>query len=726
MKSPTKMPAVPVEQLVLQLKPAIHWNLQESGGRKYYLLEDTLQARFVRVGQREFQYVSLMDGMRSMAQISESVAATSSNPLSAGEVRTLCQWLLQHDLVQSPQLSPNSARSAAAHSGWQQLVASPLMLRIPLFRPDPLLARLFPWLRWSLTPSAAVVWVLVVAWAALSIFAQRAEFGRQLTSVLEPHNWLWLLVTWLGLKTVHELYHGLVCKLYGGTVSQAGIMFVLFSPVVFVDVTSSWKFRNKWQRIYTAAAGMYAEFFVAALASLAWCRLEDGSLRQLCHNIVTMASVATLLFNANFLMRFDGYYIFSDWLEFQNLYATARQSVINQLRRWFLGVASPALPLEPWRRWVVAAYGWASLAWRTLFTLGILIISARMFRGLGLVLTAITVISWFGLPLLRWWRRPRATDAPLRPNWLRGAAIAAGIAVLTFLAGQLPWPGGVRAPAAVEYAPLHLVRVESPGFVERVAVEAGQLVEPGDVLVELRNPETVQRLKDLELEIALSEARSRVLHREERMSEYLVENRRRQALQERLGQLQHEVARLTVRAEVSGRVLGRDLPTLLGQYVGMGHELMAVGDEHRKQLEASVGQADIPYFEAAVGGPAKIYVRGRAGAPFEGLLERLNPRASRQISHPALVVNAGGPLGVTVRHAASSEESSEPATQLTEARGLAIVTLPEPAARQLRAGQIAYVKLGGRSESISEHVARAVRTWVERKSAIGSARTGGL
>ena len=111
------------------------------------------------------------------------------------------------------------------------------------------------------------------------------------------------------MKAIHEFYHGLICKRHGGQVPVCGIALILFSPVAFVDVTSSWKFRSKWQRIYTAAGGMYAELFVASLTALLWANSDDGLLSQICHNVIVMASVSTLLFNGNFLMRFDGYYI---------------------------------------------------------------------------------------------------------------------------------------------------------------------------------------------------------------------------------------------------------------------------------------------------------------------------------------------------------------------------------------------------------------------------------
>ena len=131
------------------------------------------------------------------------------------------------------------------------------------------------------------------------------RFTASAEGVLAPSNWFWLAAAWLMLKVVHEVSHGLACKKYGGSVRETGMVLILFVPIFYVDVTSSWRFRSKWHRIHTAAAGMYAELGAAALALLVWSRVDAGVLNHLLYNIVLMAGLMTLLFNANPLMRFS-------------------------------------------------------------------------------------------------------------------------------------------------------------------------------------------------------------------------------------------------------------------------------------------------------------------------------------------------------------------------------------------------------------------------------------
>ena len=86
----------------------------------------------------------------------------------------------------------------------------------------------------------------------------------------------------------------------------------------YVDATASLGLASKWRRIMVSCAGLYIEFFLAALAAIVWAHTGPGPLNTLAHNVVITGTVVTLFFNANPLMRFDGYFLLSDWLNEPN------------------------------------------------------------------------------------------------------------------------------------------------------------------------------------------------------------------------------------------------------------------------------------------------------------------------------------------------------------------------------------------------------------------------
>ena len=97
------------------------------------------------------------------------------------------------------------------------------------------------------------------------LFNRWDDLGQASAGILSGNSWISLLVFWLVLKIIHEFAHGLACKKYGGEVPEAGVLFLLFTPMAFVNVTSMWRFSSRWHRIVVAAAGMYVELFLSLI-----------------------------------------------------------------------------------------------------------------------------------------------------------------------------------------------------------------------------------------------------------------------------------------------------------------------------------------------------------------------------------------------------------------------------------------------------------------------------
>ena len=112
------------------------------------------------------------------------------------------------------------------------------------------------------------------------------------------------------IKFIHECGHAFSCRRFGGEVHEMGIMFLVFVPTPYVDASSAWAFPNKWKRMFVGMGGMIIELFVAALCAFVWLNTNrDMLINHLAYNAMLIASVTTVVFNANPLLRYDGYYI---------------------------------------------------------------------------------------------------------------------------------------------------------------------------------------------------------------------------------------------------------------------------------------------------------------------------------------------------------------------------------------------------------------------------------
>ena len=149
------------------------------------------------------------------------------------------------------------------------------------------------------------------------------------------------------MKIIHEFGHGLTAKHFGGEVHEMGILFLVLTPALYCDVTDSWLLPNKWKRIWISAAGIYVECFLASIATFVWWYSTPGLLNSLAMATMFICSVNTIMFNANPLLRYDGYYVMADWLEIPNLRIKSTQFFAYLIQEKVLGLEIPVQSYLP-------------------------------------------------------------------------------------------------------------------------------------------------------------------------------------------------------------------------------------------------------------------------------------------------------------------------------------------------------------------------------------------
>lgn len=701
---------------VIRVRNDLRFTPQAVDGRPYYLVEDPVRSKFYRIGFSEYVFISLLDGETSVGEaIRLTSEALGGSPIGDRDAAAICRWLLETSLARVSGPDGLSCRSDAQapvkrRKGWHRF--NPIVFRLPLLFPDGYFRRLTPWLAWIYSRPAFLVWCLLVVVGGYCVAADWDRFIASSHRVFAPGNWLWLGLCWLALKGLHEVSHGAVCRKYGGRVREMGVVLILFAPIAYVDVTSSWRFRSKWQRIFTAAAGMYVELLVAAVAVLVWSHTDRDWLNQLCFNVAVMAGVTTVLFNANPLMRFDGYYMLSDMTGIPNLYTSGQQFLRHCGRRYLLGIK------EPPPNWSFAAgvfirvYALAAMCWRIVVCAGLLIAASCLFHGAGIVLAAFGVVTWLVMPVLHFgWSALRASPMR-RPNWFRFAVVSICITVTAVALANAPWPASVTAPAIVEYSSLTPIRAGSDGFVREIRAAGGDVVEEGQVLAVLENEDLEMRLADLELRIEQSLLRSRQYQGHSEIAALQAEIVARETIEKQRDELRAEVRKLVVRAPITGRIIGRGLGSLRGMYAEKGTKLLEIGNQQHKELRISVAQDDVDRFADRVGG--KVHVRLPGHRVFESSLASISPSASLAPSHPALCAPFGGPLTVC-RKEASTGPAKDMQHEFIEPRFAGTVCLDSGEGRRLHAGQTGFVSFHDRQEDVGTHLYRIVSDWVRRR-----------
>lgn len=662
MSAPDNSPDYAVREIEVttpKLRSDLRWNFQEVRGADTYLLEDPLQGRFFRLGRKEYEFACQLDGTRTVASLVGSMAKRDgASALDPEEAVALVRQLVDAGLVAS--LDGKHAdriwKEVNRPQESKRLLGKPgqlLFLKIPLGNPDRFFAFAADRAGWLAGPWFALLWLAVLVWGATAVYGEKERFAAQMSGLFDFGN-LWVLGgLWLVLKVFHECWHGFVCRRFGGAVPEAGVTLLLFTtPLGYVNASSSTAFPSRWHRIAVSAAGMYGELFVAALAAIFWARTEAGVLNEALHQVVVLSSVTTVLFNANPLMRFDGYYILSDLLDIPNL-STKGQSVFGwMMRRWIVGMKKAKFPLakrEPFL--LIAVYGVAASLWKVIVFAGILIATALLFEGTGLLLAALVLLAMmiqWAAAVVKYLRKSAASEG------LRPARLVLRVVGLVALVGAvLHWvefAPRAKAPAVVRDVGGGEVRVECPGFLVEVKVKDGDTVSEGQILATLENVEEEGRLLELETEIEGARLRRDQFVESGRIAAAQAEEENLESLQAIARDLRTYVSSLELRAPRSGTVDGEQLDLLLDTWMEPGRRLFSVYAGTQRELLILAKPEDRASFEDAgeEGRVVEFFPRGRLRT-WTARPGEIVPRATLVAGHFALIAPAGGPLPVRQR-----------------------------------------------------------------------------
>ena len=493
-----------VSGLRVALLPSVEVSTQQFRGRTWYVLQDPYTQRYFRASVQACRFIQSLQPDKTVDEVWEDFVNNHPHDApSREEVIQLLSQLHMSNLLYSLQQSDNEAivkrYKAQKNKELMGKVASFLFLRIPLFNPNPLLDRIRPLIMALTGWGAFWVWCLTLVWGAWTAFENRATLLDQSEGVLSISNLPWLYVCLAGLKLFHEAGHAFVCKRFGGEVRTVGVMFLLFTPLPYVDASSSWGFANRWHRIYATFAGMAVEFFFAAAGALVWAHTAPGLTHSLAFNVMLIGSVSSLLFNGNPLLRFDAYYMLSDYAEIPNLYQKAQQQWKYFGDRYLLGTVAAQSKATDRKEWVwLTLYGLLSFLYLMLITVGIALFLMDQWLPLGLLVLGMTVYSRLLSPLYQLFKHLRGVAT--QGNRRRAVTAVAGIGLVLFLLlAVVPFPDATRAQGIVKANHASNVYAQTAGQLDQLLVRHGERVLAGQVLARFSN-------LDLSADIRLTES----------------------------------------------------------------------------------------------------------------------------------------------------------------------------------------------------------------------------
>src|SRR5678815_4941441 len=377
---PVSAPPPPQQENVVM--PALRGDLivtqQFFEGRSYYVVKDPISLQYFRMTAEDYFLATLFDGRRTFGKIRDAYVERHPHVLLDYSTEELNERVLRfaNDLALLQFLTVQGQRLKARYDAVREKKAKKAFLynlanrvfffRFSLYDPDRLFTRMARPLWWMWTKATLWISIVLIVLAAIVFLRNYNHLAAALGNLFSFQNVVLMVVTTFVIKSIHELGHGLTCKHFGGEVHEVGVMFMVFQPYFFVNVSDSWTMPNRMHRVLVSFAGIYVELIFAAFATFLWAFVQPGAFRDFLFNVIFIASISTIIFNANPLMRFDGYYIMMDLLEVPNLQAKSRALITHNVKQLLFGAkgADPVLqrmPLPKKRLWLFYCY--AVLSW---------------------------------------------------------------------------------------------------------------------------------------------------------------------------------------------------------------------------------------------------------------------------------------------------------------------------------------------------------------------------
>lgn len=671
--APTLAPAAPpgqaAEHLRVKLRPDLIVQPQFYEGMTHYVVKDPIGLKYFRFKIEEYFLLQQLDGQNTLQDVKRLFERKyRPQTITVDDLIRFTSQLHEAGLIQVD--SPDQAKALITRrrkNKWKrvwQFFANILFIKIPIIDPERLLNRMYPYFRWIFTPTFVVISTLMMGAALLSVIANWSIFYSRLPSFQSFFNWHTILYFWCSLaivKIIHEFGHGLTAKHFGGEVHEMGLLFLVLTPALYCDVTDSWLLPNKWKRIWISAAGIYVECFLASLATFVWWKTEPGVLNSLMLATMFICSVNTILFNANPLLRYDGYYVLADWLEIPNLRIKSTQFFAYFFQENILGLEIPVQSYLPRsRRTLFVTYAIASYLYRWLVTFSILFFLYQFLKpyklgSISAILAVGSLIPLIGMPLYQMFKFVRQPGRMRKVKKARAAAFFAVFVALVAAILMIPTPLHVSGSLVLTPAHPEPVYAEVPGQVVTYYVRDGDHVEPGDPIAELSNLDKLRERRHRQEEIDLNMAKHDVLYlsddpAERDLAKVYLETA--QKLEPAMETLIQQIGKLTLRAPRAGVVMGMPHPETVGQWLRPGGEgpngkvskpLCVVANPRKLEAHLIVDQSDVDLIRQKTQPRAWVKVYGASERTFKSHVEEVATRNREEIP-PELSNLAGGEI----------------------------------------------------------------------------------
>ena len=630
-------------------------------GSPAWLLYDAVRNKYFTIGLTAFRLIKNWRGGEDIQNFEKKINSQGIET-TGDEIKSFIGFLQQNNLIIQPQGQGvpflMQQKNSLKKSWIMNLIHSYLFFKIPLFTPDEWLGRTLNKVKFLGSKKIRNI-IYILGFIGLFFVIQQFEnFTKTFLYFFSLKGLMIYFITLVFVKCLHELGHAYIAKYHGCRVSAIGIAFLVFFPFLYTDTTDAWRLRNHKDRLLINFAGILTELHLALIATFVWGVLPEGGLKSAAFFIATTSWISSIAINVSPFMRFDGYYVFSDWLKAENLQPRSFALAKWKVRETLFGFNhKPPEEISPSRRWTFIIYAWSTWVYRFFLFIGIaLLVYYFAFKVLGIILFAIEIYWFIMLPIIKemkqWWMM--RSEMKLNKQTFRTISIL----TITLMVLFLPWKSSMKIPAVYISEKYSKIYSPYPAKIKSVFITKDQEVEAGQNLIELYSPELDKEINSIRRKIRLTKTKiNRMSGTSGNMDEYLTYNQRLIALQSELSGLTKTKEKLVIKAPNKGKV--KDLVSLSNEmWVSNLDQLLGIVHYGTGNVKAFIREEQIDRFQENT--PAVFIPNDGDHKKIHLISNKLDLSSVNNLPYVALASIHSGPIAI--RNFTSGEYQYRPET----------------------------------------------------------------
>lgn len=679
----------------------------DAKGEPSWTLHNPIANTYFKLDWVSFECLARFPSHRTAQSLKDAVESETTLALTLEDIASVVTFLQKNALLSLKDQTTNY-RPPVARPLWKKILHGYLYITIPLFKPQAFLEKFYP----AISPlfSRTFLTVMMAFFAVMVVLTlpRLDEFLHTFTNLFSIEGGIAVLLVFSFVKIVHEFAHAFTAVRYGVSVPHMGVAFIVMYPVLYTETTGSWQLSSRRARFHIGMAGVMAELCLAGIFLALWnIAPAGGMLQSLSFLVVAVSLVSSLLVNINPLMRFDGYYMFSDVTGFDNLQSRSCSFARHSLREFLFGLKDPApeeIPAKDAR--FLTIFGFCLLIYRFFLFLGIaLLVYHLFFQPLGLFLMMVELVWFIGLPIwseLKIWHQKRASIMARK----RGV-VPAAVIFLVLLLLVLPWKSTISLPAILHATGHQVLYPPAPAKIVSLSVAGGSMVKKDDVLAVLESPDLETKLLEARQELSKLETLRRrgqsnpALLANTALSEEAIEKARL-----KVAGLEAQTRRLTITAPFDGTVRDLNPEIQTGRFIAVTEPLFTIIDPATSTITAYADENSRD--KIATGSTAEFISDDRYLSLKNLALGHVSATGDSALPWPELASLHGGPIAADD----AGEGRIVPRRALYEVRAAASA----PAPSQIERG---FLKISSAPSSIFMSWIKGLASTVRREAGLG-------